>query len=701
MRAAVHFLIAGWARRAGWAALGVVLFAQLFAGGLFHAPRFALFDFYERVLPRLKHANPVVIVEADDAALRALGQWPWPRQTEAQLFAKILAAHPAALGLDIIWPEPDRLSPKQWLKQEGVVPQPVAEGLRGLPDHDRLLAEVLASGPVVVGIGGLIGSGNAGDLGRLAPFRLIGAPSAKFATAGLPEFDSSTSKSADPRQRRPRAWGSVRLSGRRRLVPARAARVRPVRPPRAFARSRTLRLAAAAQWINLYLDNGALQSIGVGPLTFPTQRDGSVWVDFSPHDPRRFVSAVDVITGRVGAERFAQRIVIFAATATGTNDWHLTPVGAMPGAEIHAQLLENILAGQLARRPNWAQVVEPLMTIVLAVLLIAILPRLRPRLQAPIVLLFLVSLGVLGLALWWKQRLLLDVATPAVANSIVFVALLGGQFAEADAQKRRLRREVEQRKLAAARAEGELEAARRIQLGLLPAVGSVTDRRLELDALIAPARQIGGDLYDFFKIGRDRVFFSIADVSGKGVPAALFMALVKSLCKSLALRGHTDIAEIVNRTNREISRDNPEMLFVTMFAGILDLSTGMVEFCNAGHDAPYLLRKGERPRQIPAAGGPPLCTLDEYSYARITFDLEPGDKLCLITDGVTEAMNTDGCIFGRERAAAALAALPFGADAHAVTQELRTAVQSFVDGEEPSDDLTILTLRWRFQAPGA
>ena len=221
----------------------------------------------------------------------------------------------------------------------------------------------------------------------------------------------------------------------------------------------------------------------------------------------------------------------------------------MPGIEIHAQVLENILEGRLARRPGWAQTAEALLTFMLALLLIVSLPQLRPRWQVPAGLAVIALLGAIGFTLWWKWLLLIDVATPAIAQGAVFVALLGGNFAEADMQRRRLRRELEQRKLAAARAEGELEAGRRIQMGMLPKVASIADARVDLDALIIPARQIGGDLYDFFKIDADRLFLSVADVSGKGVPAALFMALGKSLCKSSALRGETDIAIIINRTN--------------------------------------------------------------------------------------------------------------------------------------------------------
>ena len=241
-----------------------------------------------------------------------------------------------------------------------------------------------------------------------------------------------------------------------------------------------------------------------------------------------------------------------------------------------------------------------------------------------------------------------------------------------------------------------MDAARRIQLGILPrAKDLAADHRIDLAALMIPARQIGGDMYDFFKIDADHLFFAIGDVSGKGVPASLFMALGKSLAKSCALRGEADIGAIVNRANIEISRDNPEMMFITLFAGILNVATGEARFCNAGHDPPFLLRPGEPPRTLQGESGPPLCVLDDYGYATNACALRPGDRLCLITDGVSEATNGDGSMMGRDRVETLLAGLADDADAQAVTDQLHQAVEAFVGGAEPFDDLTILTVGWR------
>ena len=683
----------GWGRRAAAPTLIVFLALQCGFGSLFNTPRLALFDLYQREMPRDEHSTAVRIVAIDDASLAALGQWPWPRQLQAQLVSKILEGHPAALGIDLLWSEPDLQSPEQWLAQAGDLPQPVIDALRQLPSHDGRLRDALASGPVTIGVGASLDQGPK-DSGPLPLIREVGGAAETWKL--LPEFPAALRSIAIVDRAAP---GHGLLSvipdtdgvfRRLPMISTISGRLIP-----GFSLE-MLRLAAQAPRIDLYLHDHAVKGIAMGDLTIPTQADGSIWVNFSYPDDRRFVSAADVLAGRLPADTFDQRLVLIGTTGLGqARDMRLTPLGLMHGTEIHAQFLENIVEGALARRPDWARFVEPALTGVLAALLIAILPILRARWQAPVAILPLLLLSALGFGLWRQERLLVDVATPMIGQATVFLALIGGGFAEADAQRQRLRRELEVRKLAAAKAEGELEAGRRIQMGILPTAASVAgDARFDLAAVIEPARQIGGDLYDFFKIDADHLFFAVGDVSGKGVPAALFMALGKSLCKSAALRGETDIGEIVNRANAEISRDNTEMLFITLFAGILDLSTGTLSFCNAGHDAPILLRAGEPPQSITGDGGPPLCVMDDFPYMTETRQLQPGDLLCLTTDGVGEAMTKDGVLMGKDRVDAALAGIPAHATAQAVTDGLHRAVGLFVAGAEPSDDITILSLRW-------
>jgi len=298
--------------------------------------------------------------------------------------------------------------------------------------------------------------------------------------------------------------------------------------------------------------------------------------------------------------------------------------------------------------------------------------------------------------------LVLDAALPALGATLVYGALLAGTLADTDLQRRQLTRALQTERERAARLTGELEAARQIQLGILPPASAdfIRDARFSLHAVMEPAREVGGDLYDFFKLDDDRLFFLIGDVSGKGLPASMFMAMTKALYKSMALRAAADGAEsapgaLMRVVDRELSRDNPGMLFVTIFAAMLDLRNGHLTYSNAGHDVPVLLlpERGALAR-LEGAAGPPLCAVDGFAYASASYDLRPGETLVLVTDGVPEAMDASGALYGRERLAALLASLSSKDDAGAIATALHDDVRAFAGTAERSDDLTVMVVRW-------
>jgi serine phosphatase RsbU (regulator of sigma subunit)/CHASE2 domain-containing sensor protein len=681
--------------------LALFLALQLAAGLKLFAPlRLALFDAYAWILPRERSTDPVVIVAVDDASLKRIGQWPWPRHRVARLIEKILAEGPLALGVDILWPEADRLSPQHWVAEEGdLLPAALKRELLGLRDHDAVLAGMLGRGPVAIGVAGLR-DGTPHQPGPLTPIRVVGGDPSSLARL-------LTSFGAMLRSLRPIDLGASGHGlmdadwdpdGVIRRVPLVASVAGLPTPSLGLE---MLRLAATQSAITLHLARDRVQGVEVGQLRIPTQADGTLWVDFSPHDPARFVSAADVLEDRLAAGLFEQKLVLLGVTGRALGDVQVTPQGPMPGSEIHAQLLENVLAGRLAMRPDWTRWLEPALTAGLGLLLIVALPALRLRWQPGVAALLFAGLAALGLGAWWRERWLIDVATPAVGDAAVLVALLGSALAEYDAHRRRLHRELERERLEAAKLDGELIAAARIQRGILPSPASLpADPRFDLAASLTPARHVGGDLYDFFQVDPDHLFLAIGDVSGKGVPASLFMALGKALCRSSALRGEGDIGEIVRRLDRELSRNNPELMFLTLFAGILDLATGELRFCNAGHDAPVLARPGQPPRPLVSRGGPPLCAAEGFPYPTESYAMRPGEIVCLMTDGVSEAARS-GELMGRERVRAAFEDLPPGSSSSEALSRLRQAMEGFLGGTAPSDDLALLAVRWTgIQVPG-
>jgi serine phosphatase RsbU (regulator of sigma subunit) len=239
-----------------------------------------------------------------------------------------------------------------------------------------------------------------------------------------------------------------------------------------------------------------------------------------------------------------------------------------------------------------------------------------------------------------------------------------------------------------------MDAARRIQMGLLPdpAETEAGDPRFKLAASLEPARTVGGDFYDCFRIDADRIFIVAGDVSGKGLPAALFMASVKQQVKSLAMKGG-DVGAILSAAQRAIGHENPEQLFVTAFAAVFDAAWGDLTFCNAGHEPPFTCPPGEAPRRLTGPGGPPLGALDDFEYPSGNYRLVPGEWLFVFTDGASEAVNPRKEFFGIERLAASLAAAPHAEPAELI-KKVRSDIAAFANGAEAADDLTLLALRW-------
>lgn len=249
------------------------------------------------------------------------------------------------------------------------------------------------------------------------------------------------------------------------------------------------------------------------------------------------------------------------------------------------------------------------------------------------------------------------------------------------------------------RLESELKIARNIQMSFLPKkfppFPEITSFALHADLL--PAREVGGDLYDFFLLGPGRLLFLVGDVSGKGVPAALFMAVTKTLIKGNAEQ-ESDPAEILAKVNRELCVDNESMLFVTMFLAILDCDTGELTFSNAGHNPPARIAPDGTVSWLALPRGLFLGVMEDAVYRTATVTLAPGEKLVAFTDGVTEAQNPAQELFGTDRLMDVLskaASMPPEILDAAVMQ----AATEYAEDAEQADDITVLTLLYRGSDP--
>ncbi|HRH89105.1 MAG TPA: CHASE2 domain-containing protein [Rubrivivax sp.] len=685
--------------RAACAALLVLLAALLLQrGALVERLQSAWFDAHQAFWPRQVQTLPVTVVGIDQKSLKELGQWPWPRNLLARLVRTIQRAGPAAIGLNILMPEADALSPERLLAQSQVEDRALAEALRTLPTHDAQLARALALAPSVLVVAGTA-EPTAHAL-RAAPVTVHGD-----GTPALPDYRGALT-SIDELAAQAGGWGLISTENSRgviRRMPTVASIGGTLVPALALE---MLRVAQQAPSLQLAVSDARVDSVTVGRLRLPTEADGSVRLYFSRHLPQRFVSAIDVLDGQVHDADLRGQLVLIGLTGVALQDTQNTPLGErMSGSEIHAQLLENLLDGTLLRRPGWAPALEAAVLLLLGAALLWAVPRWRAW-QATLLLLACIAVPVLlAFAAFRWRYLLFDALTPSLILLLFFGVLLLLSLGEATQQRAALQRLVQSQREDSARLSGELLAAQRVQTATLPLPELLHgDPRIELHATLQPAREVGGDLYDFFMLDERRLFLLVGDVAGKGLSASIFMAVSKALYKSTMLRSpDADIGAIMVAANAEVSRDNAASLFVTAFAAILDLDSGELHYCNAGHDNPLRLHPSyDAPRRIADGDGPPLCAVPDFDYRGARCRLLAGELLCLMTDGVTEAQTPHGQLYGHERVQRLLAQLqPRDVGARALVEALHADVAAFAAGAEAADDLTILALRWNGPAGGA
>ena len=240
--------------------------------------------------------------------------------------------------------------------------------------------------------------------------------------------------------------------------------------------------------------------------------------------------------------------------------------------------------------------------------------------------------------------------------------------------------------------EHELDVARNIQMSMLPMTWPAFPDRSDIDIFggVTPAKAVGGDLYDFC-IRDGKLFFCIGDVSGKGIPASLVMAVISSMFRTLSA-SEDGPDKLISVINSSMSSRNENLMFVTLFAGEYNLETGELKYCNAGHNAPIVLKDGV-PRFLEADANVPVGIEAGWKYTLQTTELSPGMTLFLYTDGLTEAARSDGSLFGEERVLSSLTGYTAESTSKDLVAHMKDDVQAFIGDAEQSDDLTMFVIR--------
>jgi adenylate cyclase len=400
--------------------------------------RVRAFDFFQVLRPRVQTIRPVVIVDIDEASLKEIGQWPWPRTTMADLVTRITQLGAVTIGFDIIFPEPDRMSPAIAERSfRGIDPETRAK-LDSLPSNDDALADAIKHSRVVVG---QAGSGtfepkSAAEAALQTGFAVLGPdPSPYLITfPGLLRNVTPIEQAAAGRglfSINPEADGIIRrvpviMKAQGSLVPSLTMEM--------------LRVVSGSSAILVRVNDAGVQAVAVPGLEVPTDRNGQFWVHFNKHDPARYVSAKDVLQGKVPADRFNGRLVLIGTSAIGLLDLKTTPVdAAIPGVEVHAQILESVLGKSILVNPNYAIGAELIVAVLFGLAIIVAAPMLPATIVVVIGGLLIAGLIGLSLYLFVGHNLLIDFTYPLISSWLIYLVLTFVNYFREQKQRRQIR----------------------------------------------------------------------------------------------------------------------------------------------------------------------------------------------------------------------------------------------------------------------
>jgi adenylate cyclase len=399
--------------------------------------RVRVFDFYQRFDPRVKTARPVTIVDIDEKSLANLGQWPWPRTLIADIVTNLTKLGAVVIAFDVIFSEPDRLNPDAAAEMFRNLDEDAKAKLRALPSNDEILAEAIRRSSVVLGASGL--PEVVSELDKTAPvtgMAMLGGDPQRlmFNFAGLLRNTHVLEVAAA-------GHGLLTIRPERDGIIRRVPMVLMAQDqPMPFLSFEMLRVATGTDTILIKSDSAGIKSVAVRGFEVPTDRNGQLWVHYAPNDPSLYVSAVDVLEGRVPPEKIAGKLVLIGTSAVGLNDIKTTPVSpAMPGVEIHAQVLEAALTKSLLAQPPYALPLELTAALLLGLLVIAFAPQFGPVTLVVVGAMFASLLVGTSWYFYTQHRLLVDFTYPLLSTTAIYLTLIFASFVREQRQRKQIR----------------------------------------------------------------------------------------------------------------------------------------------------------------------------------------------------------------------------------------------------------------------
>ncbi len=593
------------------------------------------FDLYQKVFTLNKTESDVIIIDIDEKSLGKFGQFPWSRSVFAKILENVNVSNPKAVGFDIFFTEKDKQSPEEIIKSYNLIPTDVSE-LQKLKGHDEIFREQLEKSKSITAVlGSNVPSHSNYDRKAKARFLSKGGDPKDFTYSYTYSIGS-----LETLEQSVKGLGSIsfldQTDGIIRSLPLIVRFNNKIYPTMGLE---MIRVGNNQKNIYIEMNEVGINRISARPYKILSDPNGIIWIRYKNSIKSQYISSSDVYDGKFPENFFKDKYVLIGASAQGLFDLVKTPLGVtIPGVEVHANVIENIIDQSfLIRNPN-TYVFELIFAIIVSILTFVLSQKIKPKFSLSIFFGSLIIVIIIGFSLFLFRSELVDISYPIFLLTITFLTGLYFRF-------------IEENKMALANLQKEAkllkerELAAGVQKSLFPDISKFENF---IFAKNVPARDVSGDYFDVVRSSPEEYFFTLADVSGKGVKAGMYMAKASSIFRTLSNLKYP-LEKVVFGVNNELVEAKFKGMFVTAVFGKLNINTGELVFINAGHESILTFDQNKNYEYI-KSDMPPMGIVKYFTESMVkstTINLK-GKTFVVYTDGVTEGYLKNGEELGAE-----------------------------------------------------
>ena len=596
---------------------------------------FISFDLYQKTFTLKKDDSNVVIIDIDEESLGKFGQFPWNRTVFAKIIENVDSSKPKSIAFDVFFAERDKQSPEEIISAYNIIPSDVKD-LQNLKDPDEVFKNQLSQTNTVLAVlGSNIPSHGNYDRSPKAKFFSKGGNPKNF-TYNFPYSIGSLEKL----EKSVKGLGSISFldqsDGVIRSLPLIVRFNEKLFPTLGLELIRT---GTKKKNLIVKLDEAGIKEINVRPYKIKSDPNAIMWIRYKQPIRKQYISAAKVFDGDFDETFFKDKYVLIGASAQGLFDLVKTPLGiTIPGVEVHANVIENITDDNYLTRNPQIYIFELIFSIIIAIITFLFSQKIKPKFSLAIYFVSIIFVIIFGFSFFLIRSELVDMSYPIFMLTITFLTGLYFRF-------------IEENKIALlnlqkeAKLLKERELAGGVQKSLFPDISAYENF---IYAKNIPARDVSGDYFDVVSVNKDEYFFTLADVSGKGVKAGMYMAKASSIFRTLA-NLKFPLEKVVYGVNNELVEAKFKGMFVTAVFGKVNLATGEVTFINAGHESIMVFDKNKNFEFI-KSDLPPIGIMKYFSETMVkSKTMSLNEKTFVVyTDGVTEGYLKNGEELGAE-----------------------------------------------------